>query len=74
MRGPFGAVPDDMDEAPPKRFPLASAASEMVYGRNAIAAALRGGRAQGAQAVGVPARVRGQGTQLARLPARGGGD
>ena len=43
VRGPFGAVPDDMDEAP-KRFPLASAASEMVYGRNAIAAALRGGR------------------------------
>lgn len=44
VRGPFGAVPDDMDDMPPKRFPLASAASEMVYGRNAIVAALRGGR------------------------------
>jgi hypothetical protein len=44
VRGPFGTVPDDMDDMPPKRFPLASAASEMVYGRNAIAAALRGGR------------------------------
>jgi RNA 2'-O ribose methyltransferase substrate binding len=42
VRGAFGTVPDG--EPPPRRFPLASATSELVYGRNAIIAALRGAR------------------------------